>query len=194
MDYLTLQNIESLIINNLLAYRQLMLPDVCVLAVNRYGASLTPDGNTLIPPQDHLEIYHPQSFCEISLVDLIAAEITAGDIYAAEQLYWQYIATAIPDGVTLTINELAIVDISALEVLAVSPELQMQLNPEIPQYIAPTTPQTYQQNNDPRRTNPREHKPVDSKNSQTKITLSTIVLVAAALYVTYYFIVLSGKL
>lgn len=183
MDYQLLQNIETIIINNLLAYRQLLLPDVCVLAINRYGASLTPDGNTLIPPQDNLEIYHPQSFCEVNLVELLAHELTNSDVSAAHELYWQYIAQAVPDGSTLTVNSLAIIDISMLEVLAISPEIQAQLNPETPQYIAPATSPVQQQRNNA----PRQRQPQAAKKNHGAITLSTILLVVSALYVAYYF-------
>lgn len=187
MDYQLLQSIESVIITNLLAYRQLLLPNVCILAINRYGASLTPDGNTLIPPQDHLEIYHPEAFCEVNLRDLMANEFTGGDMYEAEQLYWQYIAVAAPDGVTLTVNSLAIVDISLLEVLAVSPELQMQLNPEVPQYIAPLAPPVRTSNRNSV-DNGKQQRQSETRNGQTKIVLSSIVLASAALYVAYFFL------
>lgn len=193
---------ERIVLEALLHYREVLLPGVCVLAFERHSAEIHPMGQAITPPYDTLEVYHPSSGCAISLLDLLMTQY--GDQAICEQVYGEFISASIPDGQTLTINSVAIINLYLMTVVAIDPLLKNQLNPANPMYLKRIHNESEHHEYGGQQQQTPQIAPVQTRelplilpqrakreaNNTSVLWIAGILSVFAALYLGYYFLLM----
>ncbi len=196
-------DIEYLILRDLLHFGNVTLPEICVLAIAEHSAQITPDGQTILPPRKALEVYHPENATENNIITSIANHYEDCSFAQGATLYWNYIDRAIADGNTLTINSVAIVDMSSLGLITTSESLAHQLEPfaaplPLPVVVGEDTTHAESTSQSEKTSTQREPyrgvasspSAVDHGASGVMIFFATALVVVAAAFLIYYFAIL----
>ncbi len=194
-------DIEYLILRDLMHFGNVTLPEICVLSLSQHPSEITPDLQTILPPRKTLEVYHPENATPNNIISSIAAHYTDCSFAQAATFYWNYIDHAIADGNTLTINSVAIVDMSSLGLITTSETLAHQLEPFVAPLPLPTFEGQSEQatpignsvseksttHREPYRGAAASPSGVDRGASGTMIFIATVLVIIASGFLAYYF-------